>query len=65
MILQQLHLMVMCLLFVLVVPKSHAQTQSHVQAYKTKKNKTKYFSTNLFRRIGNPYFGITTIYINY
>ena len=50
---------------VLVVPKSHAQTQSHVQAYKTKKNKTKYFSTNLFRRIGNPYFGITTIYINY
>ena len=65
MILQQLHLMVMCLLFVLVVPKSHAQTQSHVQAYKTKKNKTKYFGTDLFRRIGNFYFGITTIYINY
>ena len=65
MILQQLHLMVMCLLFVLVVPKSHAQTQSHVQAYKTKKNKTKYFDTDLFWRIGNPYFGITTIYINY
>ena len=52
-------------LIILRVPKSHAQTQSHVQAYKTKKNKTKYFGTDLFRRIGNPYFGITTIYINY